>query len=129
MGNNNKKALYCSGSPIDKQIGRNLYELRQYAGLSQSSIADKLGITFQQYQKYENGSNRLSSSRLFKLKHFFDVPYGRFFEGVSLKCTSRANQTNHKTDALTVKIIQKIAKLDDHDLKTKINKMIDILGS
>lgn len=52
------------------------------AGLSQSDVAQSLGLTFQQLQKYERGFNRVSSSRLFKLAQFFRVPVSVFFEGL-----------------------------------------------
>lgn len=52
------------------------------AGLSQSDVAQSLGLTFQQLQKYERGFNRVSSSRLFKLSQFFRVPVSVFFEGL-----------------------------------------------
>jgi transcriptional regulator with XRE-family HTH domain len=51
-------------NPLDKAIGARLRAYRHAAGLSQSQIGFKLGVTFQQIQKYENGKNRLSGSRL-----------------------------------------------------------------
>lgn len=67
---------------VDVFVGQRLRELRMLAGLSQSDVAQSLGLTFQQLQKYERGFNRVSSSRLFKLSQFFRVPVSVFFDGL-----------------------------------------------
>lgn len=51
-------------------------------GMSQEKLAGKMGLTFQQIQKYEKGINRIGASRLFNLSQILDVPVGFFFEGV-----------------------------------------------
>jgi transcriptional regulator with XRE-family HTH domain len=68
--------------PIDVHVGRRLRERRAVLGLSQERLGDLLGITFQQIQKYERGSNRIGSSRLFQLGKVMGVPVAFFFEGV-----------------------------------------------
>lgn len=55
--------------------------MRQEAGLSQMKVGKILGVSFQQIQKYETGSNRLPVEKLYVLKHLYDAPYERFFEG------------------------------------------------
>ena len=50
--------------PTDVEVGRNMRDIRVAKGFSQSTLADKLGISFQQVQKYEKGSNRMGASRL-----------------------------------------------------------------
>lgn len=69
--------------PEAKVIGGNLCALRNDVCLKQTELATILDLTFQQVQKYESGANRLPIERLFFLKHFYDVPYERFFEGLS----------------------------------------------
>lgn len=61
-------------------FGRNLKILRTRYGYSQHAIACVLNVSYQQIQKYETGTNRLSAEGLFILKHFYDVPYDVFFE-------------------------------------------------
>ena len=68
-----------------KIIGQNLYDLRKSSGLTQSKLAKFLDVTFQQIQKYECGANRLPIEKLYQLKHYYDVPYDAFFEGLSVK--------------------------------------------
>jgi transcriptional regulator with XRE-family HTH domain len=54
---------------------------RQALGMSQSKLADAIGLTFQQVQKYEKGTNRMGSSRLMQIAHVLEVPVTFFFEG------------------------------------------------
>jgi transcriptional regulator with XRE-family HTH domain len=67
-------------NPIDVHVGTRVRMRRTIVGLSQSALAEKMGITFQQVQKYERGSNRISSSRLFDLVRILDVPISYFFD-------------------------------------------------
>lgn len=65
--------------PIDKNIGIRLRALRKERGVTQDAMADFLGISFQQIQKYEAGTNRLSASVLWEISVFLGVPVGSFF--------------------------------------------------
>ena len=56
---------------------------RKMLGLSQEKLGEKLGITFQQIQKYENGVNRIGAGRLTQIGSFLDVPVSYFFDGLS----------------------------------------------
>ena len=67
--------------PIDRLVGNNVRILRLERGLSQSDLAERLGITFQQVQKYEKGINRIGSGRLARLSQVLGVSVGRFFQG------------------------------------------------
>jgi transcriptional regulator with XRE-family HTH domain len=58
---------------LDIQIGQNLKRFRKYRNISQSRLAEALGITFQQIQKYETGTNRISASRLVAIGRFLDT--------------------------------------------------------
>lgn len=67
--------------PVDVYVGKRLRERRNMMGLSQENLAETVGITFQQVQKYERGTNRLSASRLYDFSKKLDIPVGYFFEG------------------------------------------------
>src|SRR5690349_13828975 len=71
-----------SPSNVDKHVGARLRAARLEAGKSQTEVADALGITFQQVQKYEKGTNRISAGTLHELSQLFDVPVEFFFEGM-----------------------------------------------
>lgn len=65
---------------IDEYVGVQLRQRRALLGLSQEKLAEKVGITFQQIQKYENGANRVSASRLYEFSKVLDIPVGFFFD-------------------------------------------------
>jgi transcriptional regulator with XRE-family HTH domain len=64
-------------SPIDRHVGG-----RMIIGLTQEKLGDALGLTFQQVQKYEKGTNRIGASRLQQLAEILQVPVAFFFEGL-----------------------------------------------
>jgi transcriptional regulator with XRE-family HTH domain len=67
---------------IDKVIGHNIRIRRRSRGYSQMELAELLGVTPQQVQKYEKGANRVASSRLWELAKLFEVPVQSFFVGL-----------------------------------------------
>jgi transcriptional regulator with XRE-family HTH domain len=67
---------------VDVYIGARLRTRRMIVGMSQSELGVVLGVTFQQVQKYENGSNRISVHRLRVIAHALEVSPSYFFEGV-----------------------------------------------
>ena len=68
-------------NPIDIHVGKRIRLRRLALNLSQETLAELLGITFQQIQKYENGGNRISASRLWDCACVLDVPVQFFFQG------------------------------------------------
>lgn len=69
-------------NPIDAFVGSKIKLRRAVVGMSQTELATRLGITFQQVQKYEKGANRVGASRLYLISVILDVPVQSFFEGV-----------------------------------------------
>lgn len=70
---------------IDKHLGNCLRLRRRKLRLSQKTLAGRLGVTAQQLQKYEAGTNRLSAATLYALTHALDVPITEFFSGLRSK--------------------------------------------
>ena len=70
-------------NPIDVHVGGRLRLRRTLLGLSQEALGEALGLTFQQIQKYERGSNRIGASRLFDLARALEVPVEYFYEDMS----------------------------------------------
>ena len=68
--------------PIDVHVGRRVRLRRTLLGLNQTQLGEKLEITFQQIQKYERGSNRISASRLYQAARILDVPVSYLFDGL-----------------------------------------------
>src|SRR5262249_37819577 len=68
--------------PVDIHVGGRLRQRRNLLGMSQEQLGKASGLTFQQIQKYERGTNRISASRLFQLGRLLDIPVAWFFEAV-----------------------------------------------
>ena len=68
--------------PVDVHVGKRIRHRRWMNGTTQQQLAEKVGIKFQQIQKYETGMNRVSASRLWDIAHALGVPVSFFFEGM-----------------------------------------------
>ena len=68
---------------IDAYVGERLRLRRTLLGMSQEALGDELNLSFQQVQKYERGTNRISASRLYELGRILDVPVSYFYEGMT----------------------------------------------
>lgn len=68
-------------TPTDIHVGQRVRMRRMMLGISQEKLADKLGITFQQVQKYEKGTNRIGAGRLQQVAEFLEAPIAFFYEG------------------------------------------------
>src|SRR4030042_2052483 len=71
-------------NPIDVHVGARVRLRRMILGMSQEKLGDSLGLTFQQVQKYEKGTNRIGASRLFDLSQVFGVPVQFFYEELAV---------------------------------------------
>jgi transcriptional regulator with XRE-family HTH domain len=67
---------------VDFHVGKRIRQRRWLVGMTQQQLAEKVGIKFQQIQKYETGANRVSASRLWDIADALDVPVHFFFEGL-----------------------------------------------
>ena len=69
--------------PVDVHVGKRVRQRRWMVGMTQQQLGEKVGIKFQQIQKYETGMNRVSASRLWDIAAALDVPVNFFFDGIS----------------------------------------------
>lgn len=70
------------GSDVDRFVGARIRERRVMLGLSQSQMANLIGVTYQQAHKYERGINRISAGRLYEIAKVLRVPVSFFYEGL-----------------------------------------------
>ena len=75
-------------NPIDVHVGNRVRLRRMLVGMSQEKLGERLGLTFQQVQKYEKGSNRVSASRLYQIAEILTVPVQFFFDDVPEEASS-----------------------------------------
>ena len=79
-----KKSTKETRRKIDAHVGEQLRTLRNLRGLSQETLAAKVDLTFQQLQKYEHGTNRISASVLYEFSLILKVPLFQFYEGLQM---------------------------------------------
>ena len=70
-------------NPVDLHVGARIRMRRKILGVSQEKLADDLGLTFQQVQKYERGANRVSASKLYEIARSLQAPISYFFDGLA----------------------------------------------
>ena len=79
--------------PVDVHVGKRVRHRRWMVGMTQQQLAEKVGIKFQQIQKYETGMNRVSASRLWDISEALSVPVSYFFEGLGATSANSAGAT------------------------------------
>lgn len=110
---------------IDLIIGERLKKARKQQRLTQEDLAARLGISFQQIQKYENGKNRISFGRLYELSNYLSVPLDYFVKGISTPPESALeedmpNVSQKETDEL----LKVYYSLDDPKLRKNLLKLV-----
>ena len=76
-------------NPIDIHVGQRVRLRRTLLGMSQEKLGKAINVTFQQVQKYERGTNRIGSSRLYQLSQVLDIPVSYFFDDLPIEITAR----------------------------------------
>jgi transcriptional regulator with XRE-family HTH domain len=89
--------------PVDVHVGKRVRHRRWMVGMTQQQLASKVGIKFQQIQKYETGMNRISASRLWDIAEALEVDVRFFFEGIDEKIDSDAAEGSVPGDILADK--------------------------
>lgn len=91
--------------PVDVHVGKRIRHRRWLVGVTQQQLAEKVGIKFQQIQKYETGANRVSASRLWDIAESLDVDVSFFFSGIDSveEETENSSQSRIPSDILNDK--------------------------
>jgi transcriptional regulator with XRE-family HTH domain len=109
--------------PTDNHAGKKLRMRRKMLGMSQTKLADALGLTFQQVQKYEKGANRMGASRLQQISRILQVPVEFFFDGVS----HQEEQNGPQSDAPSVQYVSDyLASADGLQLTRAFTQISDV---
>lgn len=107
---------------IDRHVGAKLRFLRVSYGFSQSKLANKVGLTFQQIQKYEHGKNRISASKIWQFCGVFNVAPNEFFDG--LDDEKLANQV--KISRKVAETAHRLHRLENADIKNSMLELIQL---
>jgi transcriptional regulator with XRE-family HTH domain len=115
--------------PVDRLVGHRLRLARTSRKLSQTQLGEASGITFQQVQKYEKGTNRVSASRLFEFATLLGVEISYFFDGAGSNPENLAAAEPPKFDVsqVDVDILRALWAIKDPQLKRKLLALITSL--
>ena len=115
---------------VDNLVGRNIRVLRLAKGLSQTELADALGITFQQVQKYEKGTNRVGSGRLLKISGVLGVKITDFFEGTDRPHdTARRSVFDQLAQPESFRLVQAFSGIDRPNIRRTLVRLIEQIAA
>ncbi len=127
-------------SPIDAHVGARLRQCRRLLGISQTTLGDALGLSFQQVQKYENGTNRITAGRLFALSQMLDVPVEYFFDDMPAEVAASSpaqgggkakKPPSYEADPMakleTLKLVRAYYKITDPEIRKQLFEMTKTL--
>lgn len=134
MEQRKKRRVMGRPDPIDIHVGSRVRLRRTILRMSQEKLADQLGITFQQVQKYENGSNRVGASRLYAIAQILGVEVAYFYEGYEgsenfetpAAAESVANIDQHLKSRETIDLVKSYYAIEDKAVR---RKMLDLIKS
>ena len=121
-------------NPIDTHVGSRVRMRRLILSMSQEKLGDAIGLTFQQVQKYEKGTNRMGSSRLVQIANVLKVPVTFFFEGtpgqskLDGKAPSPAYVSNFLATSDGLALTKAFMRIKDAKLRRSIVKTVEVIS-
>ncbi len=130
-------------NPVDVHVGARLRVRRTLLGMSQTTLGEAIGVSFQQLQKYERGANRMGSSRLFDLSRVLDVPIEYFFGDMPAEVSASSPATekrgrakkppSYEPDPMakreTLELVRAYYKITDPELRKRLYELAKVLGA
>ncbi len=122
-----------AGHPVDKHVGNRLRQLRALRGITQTALADEIGVTIQQIQKYERGANRISASRMWEISRVLNVPIASSFEGIPTARSRRDKKPSAaKGDIMSspeiVRLVKAYWRIRDARLRTALRGLVEAIA-
>ena len=130
--------------PVDVHVGGRVKLRRTLLGFSQEELADAVGVTFQQVQKYERGTNRMGASRIFDMSTVLDVPVSYFYQDMPKEIrarnsvdstppsasfeTSNDPELSLYTKRETLELVRYYFQVPDKKIRTELMHLIQSLG-
>jgi transcriptional regulator with XRE-family HTH domain len=115
---------------VDVHVGSRVRQRRMLLGMSQEKLADALGLTFQQIQKYERGANRIGAGRLYALSNALEVPVSYFFEDLEAPSTVQPMRESQQMDPMgrreTLNLVRSYYGITDQAIR---RRMLDLMKS
>src|SRR5262245_34664542 len=125
-----------SPNPADKHVGSRVRMRRMMLGMSQERLGDALGLTFQQVQKYEKGTNRIGASRLQSISSVLEVPVAFFFEDMpnlpgQPKPTAFTPNLDYVSDFITssegLRLIKALTRIKNAKVRREIVRLVEAI--
>ncbi len=129
-------------NPVDVHVGGRVRQRRLLLGMSQTNLGDALGLTFQQVQKYERGTNRIGSSRLYDVSRVLDVPVTFFFDEMPAEVAANSpaqrrrtakGPPDYKPDPMakreTLQLVRAYYKIRDPQIRKLLFELAKALGA
>lgn len=110
---------------IDICVGKNLKLFRQMRRMSQMELANQLGITFQQIQKYEKGANRLSASRMFIIANTLKINVSDFYQGLENDKAPSNTDILHSASKEEVRLIALFRKIESTAARKSLLSLLE----
>lgn len=118
-------------NPIDVHVGKRIRMRRLFLGMNQESLANALGVTFQQVQKYEGGANRVSASRLAAMAQVLDVPIPYFFAnlGDGSETTADSASQERMERAETIDLLRFYYGISDETIRQRFRELLKAIAA
>ena len=116
-------------NPVDAEVGRRIKLQRLSAGLSQTELGDRIGVSFQQVQKYERGQTRVGASRLPEIAKALNVAVGDFFETTNSTKKRQTAQTPLQllSQPLALRLLHLFSELPNRELRQSVVQLVETI--
>src|ERR1700739_123995 len=109
--------------PLDVMVGTKIRIFRMHRGLSQSDLAEKIGVAFQQVQKYEKGTNRVGASRLSRIAAALGISIGELFESSGEKPADSQSPLKLLAQPDALRVLKAFARTSDPRVRRAITQL------
>jgi transcriptional regulator with XRE-family HTH domain len=125
-------------NPVDMHVGSRVRMRRMMLAISQAELANALGLSSQQVQKYETGANRIGASRLEHISRFLQVPIAFFFESASSASAVGKLKEDAKSSALThdfvwspegLRLLQSFTRIEDAKVRRRLVSLVQAIAA
>jgi len=111
--------------PLDVMVGARIRIFRNHRGMSQGELAGKIGVTFQQVQKYEKGTNRVGASRLSRIASVLGVSVGELFEASATKSAAERSPFRLLAERDALRVLTAFSRMTDPRVRRAIAKLLE----
>lgn len=114
---------------LDAMVGAKIHMLRVDRGISETALAARIGVTFQQLQKYEQGAGRVGASRLARIAAVLDVSVGEFFESSQAGLPVSKSPVDLLSEPGARRVLEAYARMSSPRLRAYIAKLVEVVAN